>query len=35
MGVNVDISRQDVQSFSKTTDVHKLTSEPKDKPPES
>src|ERR1700674_5955293 len=27
MGVNVDSSKQEVQSFSKTTDVHKLASE--------
>jgi|SRR5664279_610563 uncharacterized membrane protein len=35
MGVNVDSSKQEVQSFSKTTDVHKLASELEDKlPPE-
>jgi uncharacterized membrane protein len=34
VGVNVDSSRQEVQSFSKTTDVHKLASELKDKLPE-
>jgi uncharacterized membrane protein len=34
MGVNVDSSKQDVQSFSKTTDVHKLASELADKLPE-
>src|ERR1700730_4091207 len=34
MGVNVDSSRQEVQSFSKTTDVHKLASELEDKLPE-
>jgi uncharacterized membrane protein len=33
-GVNVDSSRQEVQSFSKTTDVHKLASELEDKLPE-
>ena len=33
MGVNVDSSTQDVQSFSKTTDVHELASELKDKLP--
>ena len=27
VGVNVDSSKQEVQSFSKTTDVHKLASE--------
>ena len=27
MGVNVDSSKQEVQSFSNTTDVHKLASE--------
>lgn len=31
MGVNVDSSRQEVQSFSKATDVHKLASELEDK----
>ena len=34
MGVNVDSSRQEVQSFSKTTDVHKLATELEDKLPE-
>ena len=34
MGVNVDSSTQEVQSFSKTTDVHKLASELEDKLPE-
>jgi uncharacterized membrane protein len=34
VGVNVDSSRQEVQSFSKTTDVHKLASELEDKLPE-
>lgn len=34
MGVNVDASKQEVQSFSKTTDVHKLASELADKLPE-
>jgi hypothetical protein len=34
MGVNVESSRQEVQSFSKTTDVHKLASELEDKLPE-
>jgi uncharacterized membrane protein len=34
IGVNVDSSRQEVQSFSKTTDVHKLASELEDKLPE-
>ena len=34
MGVNVDSTKQDVQSFSKTTDVHKLASELEDKLPE-
>ena len=34
MGVNVDSSKQKVQSFSKTTDVHKLASELEDKLPE-
>jgi uncharacterized membrane protein len=33
MGVNVDSSTQDVQSFSKTTNVHELASELKDKLP--
>src|ERR1035437_1454512 len=28
LGVNVDSSKQEVQSFSKTTDVHKLASSP-------
>lgn len=31
MGVNVDSSKQEVQSFSKTTDVHKLATELDDK----
>jgi uncharacterized membrane protein len=34
MGVNVDSSRKEVQSFSKTTDVHKLASELEDKLPD-
>jgi len=34
MGVNVDSSKQEVQSFIKTTDVHKLASELEDKLPE-
>ena len=34
MGVDVDSSRQEVRSFSKTTDVHKLASELEDKLPE-
>ena len=34
MGVNVDSSKQEVQSFSKTTDVHKLASELADKLPD-
>ena len=34
VGVKVDSSRQEVQSFSKTTDVHKLASELEDKIPE-
>jgi len=34
MGVNVDSSKQEVQAFSKTTDVHKLASELQDKLPE-
>jgi uncharacterized membrane protein len=34
VGVNVDSSKQEVQSFSKTTDVHELASELKDKLPE-
>jgi uncharacterized membrane protein len=33
MGVNVDSSKQEVQSLSKTTDVHKLASELEDKLP--
>lgn len=33
VGVNVDSSQQEVQSFSKTTDVHKLASELEDKLP--
>ena len=34
VGVNVDSSRQEIQSFSKTTDVHKLASELQDRLPE-
>jgi uncharacterized membrane protein len=34
VGVDVDSSRQEIQSFSKTTDVHKLASELQDKLPE-
>jgi uncharacterized membrane protein len=34
IGVNVDSSKQEVQSFSKTTDVHKLASQLEDKLPE-
>src|ERR1017187_4202326 len=34
MGVNVDSSKQEVQSFSNTTDVHKLASELEEKLPE-
>src|ERR1035437_5096535 len=34
IGVNVDSSKQEVQSFSKTTDVHKLASELEEKLPE-
>lgn len=34
MGVNVDSSKQEVRSFSKTTDVHKMASELEDKLPE-
>jgi uncharacterized membrane protein len=34
VGVNVDSSKQEVRSFSKTTDVHKLASELEDKLPE-
>ena len=34
MGVNVESSKQEVQSFSKATDVHKLASELEDKLPE-
>jgi uncharacterized membrane protein len=33
-GVNVDSSKQEVQAFSKTTDVHKLASELENKLPE-
>jgi len=33
VGVNVDSSKQEVRSFSKTTDVHKLASELEDKLP--
>jgi len=35
MGVNVDSSKQEVQSFSKTTDVSELASELQDKLPEN
>jgi uncharacterized membrane protein len=34
MGVNVESSKQEVQSFSKATDVHELASELEDKLPE-
>ena len=34
VGVNVDSSKQEVQSFSTTTDVHKLASELEDKLPD-
>jgi hypothetical protein len=34
MGVNVDSSQQEIQSFGKTTDVSKLASELEDKLPE-
>src|ERR1700730_16229639 len=34
MGLNVDSSKEEVQSFSTTTDVHKLASELEDKLPE-
>jgi hypothetical protein len=34
MGMNVDPSNDEVQSFSKTTDVHKLASELTDKLPD-
>src|ERR1700730_13589156 len=34
VGVNVDSSKQEIQSFSKTTDVHKLASELEDRLPE-
>ena len=34
VGVNVDSSQQEVQSFSKTTDVHKLASELQENLPE-
>jgi uncharacterized membrane protein len=34
MGMNVDSSRREIQSFSETTDVHKLASELQDKLPE-
>jgi uncharacterized membrane protein len=34
MGVNVEASKQEIQSFSKSTDVHKLASELADKLPE-
>ncbi len=33
VGMNVDASKQEVQSFSKTTDVHKLASELEEKLP--
>ena len=33
MGVNVESTKQEVQAFSKTTDVHKLASELEDKLP--
>jgi uncharacterized membrane protein len=33
-GVNVESAKQEIQSFSKTTDVHKLASELEDKLPE-
>jgi uncharacterized membrane protein len=35
LGVDVDASKQEIQSFSKTTDVHKLASELADKLPET
>jgi hypothetical protein len=35
MGMNMESSKQEVQSFSKTTDVHKLASELEDKLPEA
>ena len=34
VGVNVDSSKQEIQSFSKTTDVHELATELEDKLPE-
>jgi uncharacterized membrane protein len=34
MGVNVDSTKQEVQSFSKQTEIHKLASELEDKLPE-
>lgn|SRR5487761_1900471 len=34
VGVNLDSSKREVQSFSKTTDVHKLASELEDKLPD-
>jgi len=34
VGVNVDSSKQEVQSFSRTTDVNKLASELEEKPPQ-
>jgi uncharacterized membrane protein len=34
VGVNVDSSKQEIQSFSKTTDVHQLASELDDKLPD-
>src|SRR5271165_4657457 len=34
VGVNVDSSKQEVQSFSRTTDVHKLASELEEKLPQ-
>jgi len=35
MGVNVDSSKQEVQSFRKAMDVHKMASELEDKLPEN
>jgi hypothetical protein len=34
-GLNVEFSGQDVQSLTKTTEIHKLANEPKDKLPGS
>jgi len=34
VGVNVEASKTEVQSFSKTTDVHQLASELQEKLPE-